>query len=112
MLKKQRWARPTSPADRPEMGLGSGNLVNLVTKATAQRLHNEAMYFKSSLWFLVGNGGMDPYDNPLKLKVPYSSPNNLFLHSLLRTRESWRHPENSLEYLFFLSCRVPLRRQF
>ena len=33
--------------------------------------------------FLVGNGGMDPYDGPLR--SPYSSPKNPFLHSLLRT---------------------------
>ena len=28
---------------------------------------------------------MDPYESPIK--VPYSSPNNPVLHSLLRTRE-------------------------
>ena len=38
-----------------------------------------------SVWFLVGNGGMDPYDNPLR--VPNSSPYNPFLHSLLGTRQ-------------------------
>ena len=35
-----------------------------------------------SVWFLVGNGGMDPY-----VKVLYSSPNFPFPHSLLRTRQ-------------------------
>ena len=30
---------------------------------------------------------MDPYDSPIK--VPYSSPNNPFPHSLLRTSQYW-----------------------
>ena len=30
---------------------------------------------------------MEPYDSPLMLKVPYSSPKNPFLHSLLRTSQ-------------------------
>ena len=38
-----------------------------------------------TLWFLVGNGGMDPYDSPLR--SPIVSPKNPFPHSLLRTRE-------------------------
>ena len=44
-------------------------------------------------WCLVGNGGMDSYDSPLRvpysssLRVPYSSPYNPFPHSLLSTRE-------------------------
>ena len=32
---------------------------------------------KITPWFLVGNGGMDPYDSPLR--SPYSSPKNPFL---------------------------------
>ena len=33
----------------------------------AQGSHSEAQRLRdSSLWFLVGNGGMDPYDSPLK----------------------------------------------
>ena len=32
--------------------------------------------------FLVGTGGMDPYDRPLR--SPNSSPNSPFHHSLLR----------------------------
>ena len=36
-------------------------------------------------WFLVGNGGMHPYDSP-----PYSSPNNPFPHSLLRASRKRR----------------------
>ena len=39
----------------------------------------------TTLWFLVGNGGMDPYDSPLR--SPLVGPNNPFPHSLLRTRE-------------------------
>ena len=38
-----------------------------------------------SVWFLVGNGGVDPYDAPLR--VPYSGPYNPFPHSPLRTRQ-------------------------
>ena len=46
----------------------------------------------SAVWFLVGNGGMDPYDSPLR--VPYSnySPYNPFPHSLLRPRQSIAGP--------------------
>ena len=39
---------------------------------------------KTTVWFLVGNGGMDPYGSP------YIFPNSLhnpFPHSLLRTRQ-------------------------
>ena len=45
---------------------------------------------KKTPWFLVGNGGMDP-----PLKVPYSSPNNPFPHSLLRTKEKKAKPKQS-----------------
>ena len=39
-----------------------------------------------SPWFLVGHGGRDPYDSPLR--SPKSSPRNpSFPHSLRRTRE-------------------------
>ena len=41
----------------------------------------------SSLWFLAGNGGMEPYDTPLR--SPIVVPKNPFLHSLLRTSQSW-----------------------
>ena len=36
-----------------------------------------------SLWFLVGNGGRDPYDSPLRSLIVVPFP-----HSLLRPRES------------------------
>ena len=37
----------------------------------------------STLWFLVGNGGMDPYHSPLR--SPIVVPKSPFPHSLLRT---------------------------
>ena len=40
----------------------------------------------NTLWFLVGHGGMDPYDSPLR--SPKESPNNPFPHSLLRTSQT------------------------
>ena len=39
--------------------------------------------FTRTSWFLVGNGGMDPYGSPL-IVVPITQ----FPHSLLRTRET------------------------
>ena len=40
----------------------------------------------SSVWCLVGNGGMDPYSSPYI--TPNNSPPNPIPHSLLSTRES------------------------
>ena len=37
------------------------------------------------VWFLVGNGGMDPCSSPYI--IPNNSPHNPFPHSLLRTRQ-------------------------
>ena len=40
----------------------------------------------TTVWFLVGNGGMDPYSSPYI--IPKYSPHNPFPHSLLRTRQT------------------------
>ena len=51
---------------------------------------------ESSVWFFVGNGGMDPCSSPYT--IPNNSPQYPFPHSLARTRESresvssFRHP--------------------
>ena len=38
-----------------------------------------------SVWFLVGNGGMDPFSSPYR--IPNNSPPHPFPHSPLRTRQ-------------------------
>ena len=38
-----------------------------------------------TVWFLVGNGGMDPYSSPYI--IPNNSLHNPFPHSPLRTRQ-------------------------
>ena len=58
-----------------------------------------------SVWFLVGNGGMDPYSSPYT--IPNNCPHNPFPHFLLSTREFWIIKGQKWAK-FFKSLRLPL----
>ena len=61
---------------------------------------------EKTVWFLVGNGGMDPYGSPYT--IPNNCLHNPFPHSLPRTRQS-KTPYRSLYRIPYSSLyRIPI----
>ena len=73
-------------SDRSHAAETLSGIVRLLNPSGIQDCHWGDALSDSTPWFLVGNGGMDPYDSPLR--SPIVVPKPPFLHSLLRTSQS------------------------